>query len=135
MNGSWKPSTTLTLKGGLDFIEATIDSGANAGNRIPLTAKRVARLTAEQRMDGYTLIATSRYRSNMVQASDPAAFNPLMPSRNVVDIGVNTSVSKTWSLSAWVRNAFNKSYYDYAAYGGVYPADGRGVFVNLKAAL
>ncbi len=135
VNGSWKPNGSLTLKGGLDFIDATIDSGVNAGNRIPLTAKRVARLTAEQRMDGYTLIATSRYRSNMVQASDQAAFFPLMPSRNVVDLGVNTSVSKTWSLSAWVRNAFNKSYYDYASYGGVYPADGRGVFVNLKASL
>ncbi len=86
-------------------------------------------------MGGYTLIATSRYRTNMVQASDPAAFNPLMPSRHVVDLGINTSVSKSWSLSAWLRNAFNKPYYDYAAYGGVYPADGRGVFVNLKAAL
>ncbi len=135
VNGSWKPNSTLTLKGSLDFIDASIDSGVNAGNRIPLTAKRVARLTAEQRMGGYTLIATSRYRTNMVQASDPAAFNPLMPSRHVVDLGINTAVSKSWSLSAWLRNAFNKPYYDYAAYGGVYPADGRGVFVNLKAAL
>lgn len=134
-NGSWKPSNALTLKVGLDFVDAAIDSGPNAGNRIPLTARRVARLTAEQRMDGYTLIATSRYRSNMVQSSDQTAFYPLMPSRNVVDLGVNTSLSQMWTLSAWVRNAFNKSYYDYAAYNGLYSADGRGVYVNLKAAL
>jgi len=135
VNASWNPNNTLTLKGGLDFVDATIDSGANVGNRIPLTAKRVARLTAEQRMDGYTLIATTRYRSNMVQASDTSAYYPLMPSRNVVDLGMSTSLSKTWSLSAWVRNLFDKPYYDFAQYNGVYPADGRGVFINLKASL
>jgi len=135
VNGHWKPNTTLTLKAGLDFIDATIDSGANAGNRIPLTAKRVARLTAEQRMDGYTLIATSRYRSNMVQSSDQTGFYPLMPSRNVVDLGMSTALSKTVSVSAWIRNLFDKSYYDFAQYNGLYPADGRGLFINLKASL
>jgi iron complex outermembrane receptor protein len=135
VNGHWKPTTTLTLKAGLDFVDATIDSGANAGNRIPLTAKRVTRLTAEQRMNGYTLIATTRYRSNMIQSSDQSAFYPLMPSRNVVDLGMSTSLSKTVSLSAWIRNLFDKSYYDVAQYNGLYPADGRGLFINLKASL
>jgi iron complex outermembrane receptor protein len=132
--GSFKPSNTLTLKAGVDFVDATIENGSNVGNRIPLTPKRVVKLTAEQRIGAYTLMATSRYRSDTVQASDPGAFNPLIPSRNVVDLGMKTSLSKTWSLSTWVRNAFNKSYYDYANYG-IYPADGRGLFVNLKASL
>ena len=135
LNGHWKPSTTLTLKAGMDFVDATIDSGANAGHRIPLTAKRVMRLTAEQRMGAYTLMATSRYRSNMIQSSDQTAFYPLMPSRNVVDLGMSTSLSKTVSMSAWIRNLFDKSYYDFAQYNGLYPADGRGLFINLKASL
>jgi len=134
-NGSWNLNGSLSVKGSLDFVDASIDSGANSGHRIPLTAKRVARLTAEQRMDGYKLIATTRYRSNMVQASDPEAVYPLMPSRNVVDLGVTTSLSRTWSLSAWVRNVFDKSYYDFAKYNGLYPADGRALFINLKASL
>ncbi len=134
-NGNWNLSPRLSLKAGVDFVDATIDSGANAGHRIPMTSKRVARLTAEQRMEGYKLIATSRYRSNMVQASDPEAFYPLMPARHVVDLGLSTSLSKTWALSAWIRNAFDKSYYDYARYNGLYPADGRGLFINLKASL
>ena len=135
INGHWKPNASLTLKAGVDFVDATIDSGVNVGNRIPLTARQVVRLTAERRMDGYTLLATSRYRSNMVQSSDQAASLPLMPSRNVVDLGMSTSLSKTVSLSAWIRNLFDKSYYDFAQYNGLYPADGRGVFINLKASL
>ena len=135
VNGSWNPNKTLTLKAGLDFVDATIDSGANVGNRIPMTARTVARLTAEQRMDGYTLIATSRYRSNMVQSNDQSGFYPVMPSRNVVDLGMSTSLSKSVSLSAWVRNVFDKSYYDFAQYNGLYPADGRAFFINLKASL
>jgi outer membrane receptor protein involved in Fe transport len=71
----------------------------------------------------------------MVQSSDQAASYPLMPSRNVVDLGMSTSLSKTVSLSAWIRNLFDKSYYDFAQYNGLYPADGRGVFINLKASL
>lgn len=134
-NGSWKANGTLTFKGGLDFVNAAIDSGFNVGNRLPLTAKKVARLTAEQRMDGYTLIASTRYRSNMLQASDQTAYYPLMPSRNVVDFGMNTSLSKTLTLSAWVRNVFDKNYYDFAKYNGIYPADGRALFFNLKASL
>jgi iron complex outermembrane recepter protein len=135
VNGSWNVSSTLTLKGSMDFVDATISSGVNDGNRIPLTAKHVARITAEQAMDGYKLIATSRYRSNMVQAGDPGATNPVMPSRNVVDVGISTSLSKTWALSAWVRNLFDKSYYDFAKDNGLYPADGRALFINLKASL
>ena len=135
VNGSWNSNKTLALKAGLDFVDATIDSGANVGNRIPMTARTVARLTAEQRMDGYTLIATSRYRSNMVQSNDQSGFYPVMPSRNVVDLGMSTSLSKSVSLSAWVRNVFDKSYYDFAQYNGLYPADGRAFFINLKASL
>lgn len=134
-NGNWRPNKTLTLKAGVDFIDATIDSGVNAGNRIPLTAKRVSRLTAEQQIDGYTLIATTRHRTNMIQSSDQTSFYPLMPSRNVVDLGVRKAVSKTVSLSAWIRNVFDNSYYDFAQYNGLYPADGRGFFLNLKASM
>jgi outer membrane receptor protein involved in Fe transport len=125
----------LTLRAGIDFVDATIESGDNAGNRIPLTARRVTRLSAEKRMDEYTLIATSRYRSHMIQASDQSSFYPLIPSRNVVDLGVSRALSKTVSLSAWVRNVFDRSYYDFAQYNGLYPADGRGLFFNLKASL
>lgn len=134
-NGSWNLTPMLTIKGSMDFVNATIDSGFDEGKRIPLTAKRVARLTAEQKMDGYKLIVTSRYRGNMVQASDPGATYPLMPSRNVVDAGMSTSLSPRWALSIWVRNVFDKSYYDFAKYNGLYPADGRAMFVNLKASL
>lgn len=135
LNGHWNLTPHFSIKGSMDFVDATIDSGLNEGMRIPLTAKRVARLTAEQKMGAYKLTATSRYRTNMVQASDPSVSNPLIPSRNVVDLGLSTSLRSAWALSVWVRNVFDKSYYDYARYGGLYPADGRALFIHLKAAL
>ena len=71
-------------------------------------------------------------RSGMVQASDQSASNPEIPARTFVDLGVRRQFSQSMSGSLWVRNLFNKSYYDYATYNGIYPADGRGVFANLK---
>jgi outer membrane receptor protein involved in Fe transport len=69
----------------------------------------------------------------MIQSSDQTAFYPLMPSRNVVDLGMSKSLSQKMSFSVWVRNVFDKSYYDFAQYNGLYPADGRGLFINMKA--
>jgi outer membrane receptor protein involved in Fe transport len=68
----------------------------------------------------------------MIQAGDQVAANAPIPQRTVVDLGMRTQFSRDVSGSVWVRNAFNKSYYDYAAFDGIYPADGRGIFVNLK---
>jgi outer membrane receptor protein involved in Fe transport len=71
-------------------------------------------------------------RSGMMQASDQSASSPEIPSRTVADLGFRTQFLQNMSGSLWVRNLFNKSYYDYATYNGIYPADGRGVFANLK---
>ena len=132
LNADWKISTTALLKGSVDFVDASISSGTNAGNRIPLTPKQVARMTYEQKVNDYVMTASAHHRTGMVQASDQSASSPLIPSRTVIDLGARTQFSKTVSGSFWIRNAFNKSYYDYASFNGIYPADGRGVFANMK---
>ena len=134
LGSQWRSSASLTLKAGVDLIHAVIDSGANDGMRIPLTPRRVAHFSATQTIAGYALTAIARYRGNMVQASDPSRFYSPIPARTVVDVGLSRSFSKNWTLSAWLRNAFDKNYYDYAMYDGVYPADGRSIVVNVKAA-
>jgi outer membrane receptor protein involved in Fe transport len=120
------------LKVHVDFVDATIATGSNAGHRIPLTPRQVVRVTYEQKIGSYVAMSSVHHRSAMMQASDQAALNPEIPSRTVVDLGLRTQFSQTVSGSFWVRNAFNKSYYDYATYNGVYPADGRGIFANLR---
>ncbi len=132
LSSDWKLNAFANLKAGVDFVDATIATGSNAGHRIPLTPKQVVRLSYEQKFQGYTIISSANRRSGMMQASDQSASNPEIPSRTLVDLGVRTQLSQTMSGSLWVRNLFNKSYYDYATYNGLYPADGRGVFVNLK---
>ena len=132
LTADWKITSVSVLKGSVDFVDAQIASGANEGNRIPLTPRQVIRVTYEQKINGYTLSASAHHRTNMIQAGDQVAANAPIPQRTVVDLGMRTQFSRDVSGSVWVRNAFNKSYYDYAAFDGIYPADGRGIFVNLK---
>lgn len=132
LSAGWKIDRMTSLKGSVDFVDASIASGANKGNRIPLTPKQVVRLTYEQRFKDYTYIASVNHRANMIQAGDQAAVNALIPSRTVVDLGFKTQFSTDVVGSIWIRNAFDKAYYDYATFNGIYPADGRGVFVSLK---
>jgi outer membrane cobalamin receptor len=132
LSSDWKISAFATLKASVDFVDATIDTGSNAGLRIPLTPKQVVRLSYEQKFQDYTMMTSVNRRSGMVQASDQSASNPEIPARTFVDLGVRRQFSQSMSGSLWVRNLFNKSYYDYATYNGIYPADGRGVFANLK---
>jgi iron complex outermembrane receptor protein len=132
LSSDWKISAFATLKASVDFVDATIDTGSNAGLRIPLTPKQVVRLSYEQKFQDYTMMSSVNRRSGMIQASDQSASNPEIPARTFVDLGVRRQFSQSMSGSLWVRNLFNKSYYDYATCNGIYPADGRGVFANLK---
>ena len=128
----WKISAVAMLKGSADFVDASISTGLNAGNRIPLTPKQVFRVAYEHKIRNYVATASAHYRTGMIQASDQTAFYPHIPSRTVVDLGVRTQFSNAISGSIWLRNAFDKAYYDYANSNGIYPADGRGIFANLK---
>ncbi len=133
INTDWKLSPTSSVKGVVDFVDATIANGTNAGRRIPLTPRKVIRLTHEQKINDYEVMTSAHHRSNMVQASDQSGSYEMIPSRTVVDLGVSKPLSPTVSGAIWLRNLFDKSYYDYAAYNGFYPADGRGIFASLKA--
>jgi outer membrane receptor protein involved in Fe transport len=131
----WLWTSSLSVKASVDFINAKIATGSNAGNRLPMTPKEVIRITAEQRFQDFSLMASSHYRGNMIQASDQSFANSLIPSRNLIDLGAKTQLSKTISMSAWIRNLTNKNYYDYASGNGIYPADVRGFYLNIKASL
>jgi outer membrane receptor protein involved in Fe transport len=132
VNADTKITPSALLRGSVDFVDATISSGSNAGNKIPLTPTQVIRGTYEQKIQNYVMTASAHYRTGMIQASDQSASYAQIPSRTVVDFGVRTQFSQKVSGSFWIRNAFNKSYYDYANSDGIYPADGRAVFANLK---
>ncbi len=131
----WSVTPSLSVKASVDFINAKIATGSHAGNRLPMTPKEVVRITAEHRFQDLTVMASSHYRGNMIQASDQSFSNPLIPSRNLIDLGAKTQLSKTISMSAWIRNLTNKNYYDYASGNGIYPADVRGFYLNIKASL
>jgi len=123
-----------TVRGAADFINTEITSGDNSGHRIPLTPNHVLRLSGEKKIQDITLTGVYHHRGGMLQSADPADSYPRIPSRSVIDLGLRARYSATVSYSFWIRNAFNKSYYDFAQYGGIYPADGRSLQLNVKAA-
>jgi outer membrane receptor protein involved in Fe transport len=97
-----------------------------------LTPKQVIRVSYEKKMGDYVVMSSLHHRSGMMQASDQSGLNPEMPSRTTVDLGLRTQFSHSLSGSFWIRNAFNKNYYDYAKDNGIYPADRRAIYANLK---
>lgn len=135
LGARWQLSSSFSVRGTLDLVQARINSGLDLGQRIPLTPRQAARFSGSYVVHGYTLMAAASYRSEMVQASDPSATYPKIPGRTVVDLGVSKMLSGRWTMSAWLRNAFDKRYYDFAQFDGLYPADGRGLFLTLKASL
>jgi iron complex outermembrane receptor protein len=132
LSSYWRISPDSSFKGSVDFVDASLSTGTYAGKRIPLTPQQVVRLSYEKKVHHYTWMSSANYRNNMVQASDQGELNPKIPSRTIFDLGVRRQFSQDVSASLWVRNVMNKSYYDYATYNGVYPADGRSVFANVK---
>jgi iron complex outermembrane receptor protein len=132
ISSDWRVSSASVLKANVDFVDATIANGLNAGNRIPLTPKQVIRVSYEKKMGDYVVMSSLHHRSGMMQASDQSGLNPEMPSRTTVDLGLRTQFSHSLSGSFWIRNAFNKNYYDYAKDNGIYPADRRAIYANLK---
>ena len=131
-NVFWPATKSLLVKASVDLVDAQIESDANAGRRVPLTAKQVARLGLIWRLESVDLLANAHYRGSLVQAADQSNSSPLIPARHTVDLGFRTSLSKHWQLSAWIRNLTDKSFYDYATYNGIYPADRRAFYFNLR---
>jgi len=140
LNSDFLLFKNISLKSSVDFINSSISSGANAGNRIPMTPTRIIKLGLEKSFENFSLLALANHRNSMMQIADPGNLFPQIPSRTVMDLGLNSNLSKTVTMSAWIRNALNKSYFDSAqtdswapAQTNVYPMDGRSFFLNLKA--
>ncbi|NDE46991.1 MAG: TonB-dependent receptor, partial [Betaproteobacteria bacterium] len=131
----WPLSKALLLRASVDLVDAQIASEANAGRRVPLTPKQAARLGLAWRFQSFVLHANAHYRGAMVQAADQSNSNPLIPGRQTIDLGLSTSLNQRLQLAAWIRNLTDKSYYDYATYNGIYPADRRSFDVSLKLSI
>jgi iron complex outermembrane receptor protein len=125
-------SASLRARLALDFVDATIESGADRGRQVPLTPKKVARVSLEKAWSGLMVIASAHVRDSMAQAADQANQNSRIPSRGVVDLGLVGSPIKGLTLSVWARNLRDKVYYDYASFNGIYPADGRSFELSGK---
>jgi outer membrane receptor protein involved in Fe transport len=128
----WPLNKSLRLRVSVDLVDAQIESEANTGRRVPLTPKQAARLGLEWRLQSMVLLAHAYYRGAMVQAADQSNSNPLIPGRQTIDLGLSTSLGQRLQLAVWIRNLTDQSYYDYATYNGIYPADRRSFYMNLK---
>jgi hypothetical protein len=125
-------SPSLKAKLGLDFVKASIESGDFRGNQVPLTPKKIARVSIEKNWSDLTMIVSAHIRDDMVQAADQANRRLRIPSRGVIDLGLVARPIQGLSISVWARNLGDRSYYDYASFNGIYPADGRSFELSAK---
>jgi iron complex outermembrane receptor protein len=120
------------LRVALDLVDATIDSGVNSGQRVPLTPERVFRISAERTVGSMLWALVGHSRDGMPQAADPSNRRSYIPSRFIADLGVTATLNPQLTGAVWIRNLADKSYYDYASWNGLYPADGRSVEASLR---
>lgn len=134
--GRARLSAGIQLRGHVDFIDAKIDSGNNAGNRVPVTPRRVVQVSIEKELyDVASLQLQMHSRDSMVPSLAYSGSTKKIPARTVYNLGLQSSAKRKVMWSAWVRNLTDKSYYDYAvdSFGyGVYPADGRSFEISAK---
>lgn len=135
LSSEFRLTKTLKTRVSLDLVNAKINSGENDGKRVPLTPQQVLRVSAEQGFSNFALMGLGHFRSDLVAAGDASNTSEKIPSRAVFDVGVRSLGKTGFAWSLWVRNLFDRSYYDFAApdYLGnpsVYPADGRAVEVT-----
>lgn len=128
----WWVIPSLYMTGAIDWVDATIESGANRGGRVPLTPRQIVRLGLDKKINNLTLHALVHHRGNMIQSADESSSLKPIPSRTVFDSGLSVSLSGQWDASLWVRNLADHKYYDFASFNGIYPADGRSVQLVLN---
>ena len=124
---NWRASPGVHIFGAIDFVDATIETGANRGERVPLTPRQVIRLGFDRQLAYVGLHGLVHYRDKMIQSADESNSLKPIPSRTVIDAGASTSLSSHWDASVWIRNLNNRRYYDFASFNGIYPADGRAI--------
>ena len=115
-----------SLRLGLDWLDATFESGINNGNTIPWTSEWTATATYMQNINP-SLQGTigTRYESAKFLSGDDA--NSLEPTDATTKL--NTSIQwidGSWKVTASIDNLLNNSSFNSAYnYGAYYPADGR----------
>ncbi|MBM3377829.1 MAG: TonB-dependent receptor, partial [Betaproteobacteria bacterium] len=128
-----RPSPSLSWSLSADSIQSTVDSGTNAGKRVPMVPKLVVKGSASLKRDGSVYRLLANHRGNMVQSDDFGNTGFRIPSRLTLDAGyTHTWPSTKLQLAFWVRNLTDKQYFDFASFGSVAPADGRAIELRIK---
>lgn len=126
----------VRIQAAVDLIDAEIDSGPNAGQRVPVTPRKVVHFSvARDWAELGTIMVQAHSRDSMVPSLAYAGSTKKIPSRTVFSAGLQSPPIGPFTWSFWIRNLTNKAYYDYAvdSFGfGVYPADGRSVELSAK---
>jgi iron complex outermembrane receptor protein len=116
----------------LDVINAEIQSGTSAGKRVPMTPKQALKTTISHRIMGGNAYLIGHYRDQMYAFGDNSNSGQQIPSRTLVDIGWSSFFVSALEIQIWIRNLFDKQYYDFAAYGSVAPGDGRSFELSAR---
>lgn len=129
-------STSVTLSGNAQLMQAVFDSGTNAGKNIPLVNEKTAMIRASYKIDTNQSIETAwRYLSPSYFNDDAAnACGKKIPSNRLLDTQYRWR-DKGVEVGVGVSNVLNSATYNYAyscTSGSLYPEPGRTLRATLK---
>jgi iron complex outermembrane recepter protein len=135
---TWSVSDFLRLKAGVAYTRALFRDGPFKGNDVPLVSPWTGSVAVSWDIYRKYLVldAVARFFSGRRMDNDQANFQPLIPSKAVVDLRIGGEIDKFfWSAS--VQNVFDTLYFDYAiasafTFGtyNAYPLPGRTYIVR-----
>jgi iron complex outermembrane receptor protein len=131
VSGSVSPEFSWSISA--DRIQSEIESGRNAGKRVPMVPNFVAKTSFSWARDGHHLRLIANHRGHMAQSGDDSNTGFRIPSRLTLDLGYSRSWrNESTELAIWLRNLADSQYFDFSAYGFVSPADGRSIDLRFK---
>jgi iron complex outermembrane receptor protein len=136
LQGSSELSSTITLSGSLQAMNAVFDGGANTGKHIPLVSEKTATARMTYRVDTNQSVETAwrMLGSSYFSGDNSNSCGKQIPSSQMFDALYRWKDS-AFDASFGVANLMNKSTYNFAyscASGSLYPEPGRTLRATLK---
>lgn len=136
LSGKNQIAPKLTLDGQYNYVNARLQTGANAGNRIPLVSETIARAGVNYHFtDHLSAYTEGIFTGNQYPANDDANVAGKIGGYTAYNFHLRY-VYNQLTASLRLNNIFNKYYYFYTVYQSdsefFYPAPGRNFTLTVK---
>jgi len=135
IEAGWSLSSWLHFQGAYTFTDARFESGVFDGKQISGVSEHLLSINASVEMlGGLTSYLELQATGDQFLSGDNANALAKQSGFSVVNLGVNYAVGGL-SVSAQVRNLFDKEYVEVANTGGIFPSPERNFLLSIGYAI